>query len=100
MLFSSTWCPNINIVIDAYVLPIMFKENATNLNNISVDKGIEWLQSFDTILSDCDGKWKFNPKLKSHKNKTTKRFSLHKYQVGDGGGGGGERTKQDGIKNN
>lgn len=35
----------------------MFKENATNLNNISVDKGIEWLQSFDTILSDCDGKY-------------------------------------------
>lgn len=77
-------------MIDAYVLPIMFKENATNLNNISVDKGIEWLQSFDTILSDCDGKWKFNPKI--NKNKTSSE-EIRLNQVGDGGGG------FEGIKN-
>lgn len=35
----------------------MFKESATNLNNISVAKGIEWLDSIDTVLSDCDGKF-------------------------------------------
>lgn len=34
----------------------MFKESATNLQNISVEEGIEWLNSFDTVLSDCDGK--------------------------------------------
>lgn len=55
-------------MIDAYVLPIMFKENATNLNNISVDKGIEWLQSFDTILSDCDGKWTITNKNSNNNN--------------------------------
>lgn len=33
----------------------MFKESATNLHNISVEKGIEWLNSFDTVLTDCDG---------------------------------------------
>lgn len=36
----------------------MFKDSATNLNNISIEKGNEWIQTFDTVLSDCDGKWK------------------------------------------
>lgn len=51
-------CVLLRIIFDVHYmcLPTMFKENATNLNNISVDKGIEWLESFDTILSDCDGK--------------------------------------------
>lgn len=35
----------------------MFKDSATNLHNIPVNKGIEWLQTFDTVLSDCDGKY-------------------------------------------
>lgn len=35
----------------------MFKDSGTNLHDISVDKGIEWLQTFDTVLSDCDGKF-------------------------------------------
>lgn len=34
----------------------MFKESATNLHKISVDEGKKWLDSFDTVLSDCDGK--------------------------------------------
>lgn len=35
----------------------MFKESATNLHGITVEKGIEWLQTFDTVLSDCDGEF-------------------------------------------
>lgn len=34
----------------------MFQESATNLHDIPVDLGRKWLDSFDTVLSDCDGK--------------------------------------------
>lgn len=45
---------------------IMFKESATNLHDIPVDKGIEWLNSFDTILTDCDGEFDLSNLSKIH----------------------------------
>lgn len=34
----------------------MFHESATDLNSINADKFNEWLNSFDTVLADGDGK--------------------------------------------
>lgn len=37
----------------------MFKETATDLTKQSIDKVKNWLQTFDTVLSDCDGEKKY-----------------------------------------
>lgn len=34
----------------------MFKQTATDLDTISTASFIEWINSFDTVLLDCDGK--------------------------------------------
>lgn len=34
----------------------MFKQTSTELTKLSNEKVKEWLNSFDTVLTDCDGK--------------------------------------------
>lgn len=34
----------------------MYSQSATELNKLPSDDVKKWLQSFDTVLTDCDGK--------------------------------------------
>lgn len=34
----------------------MFQQTATDLTKVSNDLVLKWLDSFDTVLTDCDGK--------------------------------------------
>lgn len=35
----------------------MYKQTCTNLLELSSAKVTEWLASFDSVITDCDGKW-------------------------------------------
>lgn len=35
----------------------MYSQSATELNKLPGDEVKKWLQSFDTVLTDCDGKF-------------------------------------------
>jgi len=35
----------------------MYKQTCTNLLELSSAKVTEWLSSFDSVITDCDGKW-------------------------------------------
>lgn len=37
----------------------MLKQTATDLTKASADVVKKWINSFDTVLSDCDGKLKY-----------------------------------------
>lgn len=35
----------------------MYKQTCTNLLELSSAKVTEWLASFDSVITDCDGEW-------------------------------------------
>lgn len=48
-----------SLLIAVYIqhLRKMFKRTATNLNNVPENVVKEWLNTFDAVLTDCDGKF-------------------------------------------
>lgn len=66
----------------------MYKQTATELNKLSPEKVKEWLNSFDTVLTDCDGKF-MNEMLflyqssSSNTNNFPWNFNIHRCFMGD-----------------